>query len=73
MQPKAVVLLSGGVDSTTVLAIAKADGFDPYALSFDYGQRHSAELSAVAGLLVVLAFRSTSLRRSISACSAAPP
>ena len=56
MQPKAVVLLSGGVDSTTVLAIAKADGFDPYALSFDYGQRHSAELSAsrrIAGRLGV--------------------
>jgi 7-cyano-7-deazaguanine synthase len=42
----AVVLLSGGLDSTTVLAIAKAEGFTPYALSFDYGQRHATELSA---------------------------
>ena len=43
---KAVVLVSGGVDSTTVLAIARKRGFDVYALSFDYGQRHSAELEA---------------------------
>jgi 7-cyano-7-deazaguanine synthase len=43
---KAVVLLSGGLDSTTVLAIAKNEGFLPYALSFRYGQRHDAELAA---------------------------
>jgi 7-cyano-7-deazaguanine synthase len=50
----AVVLLSGGLDSTTVLAIARADGYVPYALSFRYGQRHSVELDAagrVAGTL----------------------
>ncbi len=42
----AVILLSGGLDSTTVLAIAKAQGYAPYALSFRYGQRHSIELAA---------------------------
>ena len=41
-----VVLLSGGLDSTTVLAIAKAGGYTPYALSFRYGQRHTVELDA---------------------------
>jgi len=43
---KAVVLLSGGVDSSTTLAIAKAEGFELNALSFDYGQRHALELEA---------------------------
>jgi 7-cyano-7-deazaguanine synthase len=43
---KAVVLLSGGLDSTTTLAIAKSQGFQPYCLSFSYGQRHTAELEA---------------------------
>jgi len=44
----AVILLSGGLDSTTVLAMAKSQGFDCYALSFRYGQRHSHELTAAA-------------------------
>ncbi|HSG61470.1 MAG TPA: 7-cyano-7-deazaguanine synthase QueC [Pseudomonadales bacterium] len=43
---KAVILVSGGLDSTTVTAIAKAQGFECYTLSFDYGQRHRAELIA---------------------------
>ncbi len=44
--PKAVILLSGGLDSTTVLYQARVDGFDCYALSFDYQQRHQKELTA---------------------------
>ncbi|HET7104140.1 MAG TPA: 7-cyano-7-deazaguanine synthase QueC [Terracidiphilus sp.] len=44
----AVVLLSGGLDSSTVLAIARGEGYDLYALSFRYGQRHAVELQAAA-------------------------
>ena len=43
---KAIVLLSGGLDSTTVLAIATAENFDCYALSFDYGQKQRSELDS---------------------------
>ena len=46
MKPRAVVLLSGGLDSATVLAIARDRGFACHALSFDYGQRHNVELDA---------------------------
>lgn len=46
MTKPAVVLLSGGLDSSTVLAIAKAEGFEPTALSFRYGQRHETEVEA---------------------------
>jgi len=44
--PRAVVLLSGGMDSATALAVAKHEGFELYAMSFNYGQRHSVELEA---------------------------
>jgi 7-cyano-7-deazaguanine synthase len=47
---RAVVLLSGGLDSATVLAMAQAQGFECYALSFDYGQRHRSELLAARRL-----------------------
>jgi 7-cyano-7-deazaguanine synthase len=46
MAKKAVILVSGGLDSTTVVAMAKSQGYDCYTLSFDYGQRHRSELIA---------------------------
>jgi 7-cyano-7-deazaguanine synthase len=51
---KAVVLVSGGLDSATVLAMASAQEYACYALSFDYGQRHRAELQAAARVATVL-------------------
>ncbi len=52
--PNAVVLLSGGLDSTTALAIAQAEGFTPYALSFRYGQRHLVELESAQRVATAL-------------------
>lgn len=52
--PNAVVLLSGGLDSTTTLAIAQAEGFTPYALSFRYGQRHLVELESAQRVASVM-------------------
>lgn len=49
-KPKAVILLSGGLDSTTTLAIAKNEGFDVYALTTKYGQRHQAEIEFARGI-----------------------
>jgi 7-cyano-7-deazaguanine synthase len=64
MKKKAVVLLSGGLDSATTLAMAHASGYDCYALSFDYGQRHRCELlasDAVAGFLGATEHRTVQL------------
>lgn len=54
---RAVVLLSGGLDSATVLAMAREQGFECYALSVDYGQRHHAELAAAQRVASVLGAR----------------
>jgi len=55
--PPAVVLLSGGLDSATAAAIARAEGFDLFALSFDYGQRHRPELEAARNIALSLGVR----------------
>lgn len=54
MNKKAIVLLSGGLDSATCLAMAHQQGFSTYCLSFDYGQRHQTELEAAARVAKVL-------------------
>lgn len=56
-KPRAVVLLSGGLDSATVLAMSIEQGYDAYALSVHYGQRHSAELAAAARVATTLGAR----------------
>jgi 7-cyano-7-deazaguanine synthase len=53
-RPKAVVLLSGGVDSATAAALTARDGFALYALTFAYGQRHAAEIEAARGVATAL-------------------
>ena len=54
MTQRAVVLLSGGLDSATALAVARAQGFESYALSFRYGQRHAVELDCARTLAAAL-------------------
>jgi len=54
---KAVVLSSGGIDSTTVMAMAKAEGYEIYGLSFNYGQRHALELNAAKRVAKALAVK----------------
>lgn len=55
--PKAIILLSGGLDSVTVLAQAMEQGFECYALSLDYGQRHKAELAAAKTIAAAMGVR----------------
>ncbi|MCW9057373.1 MAG: 7-cyano-7-deazaguanine synthase QueC [Gammaproteobacteria bacterium] len=57
MNGKAVILLSGGLDSATCLALAREQGYDCHALSLDYGQRHSAELAAARRVAQALGVR----------------
>ena len=65
---RAVCLLSGGLDSATCLALARRDGYECYALSFDYGQRHRIELEAAARVAAASERSGTSSR--ISVCDA---
>ena len=67
-----MVLLSGGLDSATVLAMAKSEGYEVFALSFAYGQRHSWELEAARRVARRREPRSIRLPRSICGCSADP-
>jgi len=70
---RAVVLLSGGLDSTTTLATAIAEGYETYALSFDYGQRHKIELDAarrIARALGAKEHRVAKIDMRIFGCSA---
>lgn len=63
---KAVLLLSGGLDSSTVLAIAQADGYDVHAISFSYGQRHNHELECAAAIAKKAAIRHVVLDLDLS-------
>ena len=57
MRKKAVVLFSGGLDSTTVLAMARDEGYDTYAMSFRYGQRHAVELQCAKNVAKALGIK----------------
>lgn len=73
MEKRAVILLSGGLDSTTTLAIAKSEGYTCYALSFRYGQRHSFELESarrVGTLLDAVEHRTIDVSLGELGCSA---
>ena len=62
---KAVCLLSGGLDSATCLGVARRDGFECYALSFDYGQRHRVELEAAAKVAAHFGVRASLFRTGL--------
>lgn len=61
MSKKAVVLLSGGLDSTTTLAIARDEGYDTYCMSFRYGQRHAVELQCAKNIAKIFSARQHSV------------
>src|SRR5438046_538000 len=65
-QRPAVVLLSGGLDSTTAMAVARAEGFACYALTIDYGQRHRVELTAAAHVAAALGARELGVDLSLT-------
>ncbi len=67
MKAKAVVLLSGGLDSATVLAIAASEGYDCHALSVSYGQRHSVELQAATRIAAQAGVRHQVMRVNLDA------
>jgi 7-cyano-7-deazaguanine synthase len=69
--PRAIVLLSGGLDSSTCLLLARAEGFEVYALSFDYGQRHARELVAARAVAARYGVRAHRIVRIDSPASAA--
>lgn len=62
MKGRAIVLLSGGLDSSTVLALARAEGYELHALSFDYGQRHSIELLLARRIATSIGIEHTIIR-----------
>lgn len=72
-KPQAVVLLSGGLDSATALAVAVKEGFEANALSFRYGQRHTVELEAAARVAKALGRRDMLLRTLTLGCLVDPP
>ena len=73
MAKPAMALVSGRIDSTTVLVIAQAQGFDPFALSFRYGERHEVEIAAARRVAEICdESLATSCATSTSASSAAP-
>ncbi len=70
---RAVVLLSGGVDSTTTLAVARAQGYEVYALTVGYGQRHAVELDAATRIAEAMGVADHAVpSKSTSAASEAP-
>ena len=66
MKKKAVILFSGGLDSTTCLAIAQSQGYECIALSFDYGQRHNSELDHAKKITTALGIRHEIVNLGIS-------